>query len=156
LGYLGLGDLFVLVFFGPVAVGGTYYVQALALTPAVLWAGVATGLISTALLAVNNLRDVDTDVRVGKRTLAVRLGSGFARAEYVFCLVVASLIPVGLAFAGLGPWGACAATSLLVLGIPAMRQVLTANGAVLNETLGQTGKLLLIYSVLFSLGWSLG
>ena len=74
LGYLGLGDLFVLIFFGPVAVAGTFYVQALEITPVVIFAGLGPGLLATALLAVNNLRDEPTDKKVGKLTLAVRFG----------------------------------------------------------------------------------
>ena len=72
---MGLGDLFVLIFFGPVAVAGTYYVQALTVHATVVVAGLAPGLLSVAILAVNNLRDVDEDRRTGKRTLAVRFGS---------------------------------------------------------------------------------
>jgi 1,4-dihydroxy-2-naphtoate prenyltransferase (EC 2.5.1.-) len=72
LGYLGLGDLFVLIFFGPVAVAGTFYVQTLEITPVVIFAGLGPGLLATALLAVNNLRDEPTDKKVGKLTLAVR------------------------------------------------------------------------------------
>jgi len=81
LGYLGLGDLFVFVFFVPVAVAGTYYVQTLRLSEAPLVAGVAPGLLSVAILVVNNLRDIEGDARSGKRTLAVRLGPTFARWE---------------------------------------------------------------------------
>ena len=78
LGYMGLGDLFVLVFFGPVAVGGTYFVQALQVTPEVIVAGLAPGLLSTAILVVNNLRDIESDALAGKNTLAVRLGAHLA------------------------------------------------------------------------------
>ena len=80
LGYLGLGDIFVLIFFGPVAVCGTFYVQALEVTEIVFYAGLGPGLLATALLVVNNLRDEATDRKAGKRTLAVRFGPAFARA----------------------------------------------------------------------------
>ena len=74
LAYHGLGDLFVFVFFGLVAVGGTYWVQALSFGPEVLWAGAGMGALATAILVVNNLRDIKTDAQAGKRTLAVRDG----------------------------------------------------------------------------------
>ncbi|MBU1674637.1 1,4-dihydroxy-2-naphthoate polyprenyltransferase, partial [bacterium] len=80
LGYLGLGDLFVLVFYGPVAVGGTYYVITLDITAAVLALSVPPGMMATAVLVVNNLRDMESDRRTGKRALAVRLGRTFTRA----------------------------------------------------------------------------
>ena len=84
LGYLGLGEVFVLIFFGPVAVAGTYFVQALTFSPVAVLAGLAPGLISTAILSVNNQRDMDSDKKAGKRTLAVRFGRPFAIGEYIF------------------------------------------------------------------------
>lgn len=154
LGYIGLADLFVLIFFGPVAVGGTYYVQALSIEPAVVAAGLAPGLFSVAILAVNNLRDVETDARSGKKTLAVRFGKRFARMEYVVSILLACFIPVALFLHdGNHPW------SLMVLIVPvvgmtSLKTVWTCpGGAVLNEVLAATGRLLLVFSVLFSIGW---
>ena len=157
LGYLGLGDLFVLVFFGPVAVGGTYYVQALDLPGPVLVAGLIPGLFSTAILTVNNLRDADTDVRTGKKTLAVRFGKTFARWEYLACMVIAgAAIPAWLCVQAGGHWAALAGGLALVPAIALIRNVFTsADGDVLNETLAGTGKVLLLFSVLFSIGWLL-
>ena len=101
-GYLGLGDVFVFVFFGLVATLGTTYTQAGQLSlPAVLGA-VGTGLIAVALLMANNVRDIPTDAAVGKRTLAVRLGDRYARLSYVLMLAVALLLV--LAVAGQKPW----------------------------------------------------
>jgi len=155
LAYVGLGDLFVLVFFGPVAVAGTYFVQSVTLPPeSVMVAGLAPGLISVGLLTVNNLRDVDEDRIAGKRTLAVRFGSRFSRIEYVVCIAVAALIPVILVI-----WQARGAVSLLAVLtlIPAqstIRRVWSeSGGAGLNPALGQTARLLMIYSLLFSIGW---
>lgn len=157
LGYLGLGDLFVLVFFGPVAVGGSYYVQALELPGPVVVAGLMPGLFSTAILTVNNLRDADTDVRTGKKTLAVRFGKTFARWEYLACMVLAgAAIPAWLCVQAGGHWAALAGGLALVPAIPLIRNVFTsADGEVLNQTLAGTGKVLLLFSVLFSLGWLL-
>lgn len=105
LAYHGLGDLFVLIFFGPVAVAGTYYVQALSLSGDAVVAGVGLGLFSTAILVVNNLRDWETDAAAGKRTLAVRFGERFAVREYLGCLVLAGAVPVvGILWLGWSPW----------------------------------------------------
>lgn len=97
LAYNGLGDVFVFVFFGLVAVAGTYYVQALVFPLEAWWLGAGTGALSTAVLVVNNLRDRATDAKVGKRTLAVRLGRRGTQLEYAGLLVVAALVlPVGV------------------------------------------------------------
>lgn len=155
LGYLGLGDLFVLIFFGPVAVAGTYYVQALTLTPDVVIAGLIPGLFSTAILTVNNLRDADTDVRTGKKTLAVRFGKPFARWEYAVCLVVPGIVlPLYLCVQTGGHWFSLAALATMALAIPLIKNVFCSeDGTVLNDTLAGTGKLLLLFSIVFSIGW---
>lgn len=94
LAYHGLGDPFVFVFFGLVAVGGTYWVQALTLPGDVLLAGVGVGALNTAILVANNLRDLETDVVAGKRTLAVRLGLLGSRIEYVMLVAVGFSVPL--------------------------------------------------------------
>ena len=157
LGYLGLGDLFVLIFFGPVAVGGTYYVQSLEISAVVILAGFGPGLLATALLAVNNLRDEPTDKKVGKRTLAVRFGPGFARVEYLTTFALALITPFVLAFITGVHWFACLSVLIIIPGRSAIRQIISGvQGIELNETLAVTGKLIIIYSVLFSLGWWIG
>ena len=153
LGYNGLADIFVLIFFGPVAVGGTFYVQALTFDWHVIIAGLAPGLFSIAILTVNNLRDLDNDRRAGKKSLAVRFGRTFARVEYLLCIVVGSLIPVWL-WLRTGGHGWAVLTALVPLvGAGAIKSVFTKQGRVLNEVLATTGKLLLLYAVLFSVGW---
>ena len=154
LAYVGLGDLFVLVFFGPVAVAGTYYVQALAWPSYVVIAGMAPGLLSVAILTVNNLRDIETDRVAGKRTLAVRFGKKFARGEYAFCVIVAPLVPLALYFIT-GRVGAVLGSLVLIPGVAAIRRVFQDEGAALNPMLGRTALLLLAFSVLFSVGWLL-
>jgi len=94
LGYVGLGDIFVLIFFGPIAVAGTYYVQSLEINMAVILAGFGPGLISMAILSVNNMRDIDSDKKSGKKTLAVRFGRTFAQNEYLLCIILAGLLPL--------------------------------------------------------------
>ena len=96
LAYLGLADLFVLIFFGPVAVGGTYYVQALEISATVLVVGLAPGFLATAILLINNIRDIEEDRVAGKKTLVVRLGKSFGIGLYAICVTVAVLIPLSL------------------------------------------------------------
>jgi len=155
LGYMGLGDVFVLIFFGPVAVGGTYYVQTLSINPAVLVAGLAPGLLSVAILTVNNLRDMDEDRRTGKRTLAVRYGRGFAYGEYILAVMIACFLPVALYLAS-GQHVYTVATVIVVFAaVPAFRKVRASEGPLLNPVLAYTAKLLLLYSAIFSMGWNI-
>ncbi len=152
LGYHGLGDVFVFVFFGCVAVCGTYYVQALTLSPACLAASASIGAWATAILVVNNLRDRHSDAPVGKRTLAVRWGAGFARAEYGVLLLVAYALPalvVAMGWGGLGwllPW------VTLPLAYRAWRAVGRLDGAALNPLLGRTARLEAIFGLLLVVG----
>lgn len=156
LGYNGLGDVFVLIFFGPVAVAGTYYVQSLAFSWYAVIAGLSPGLISVAILVVNNLRDLDNDRLAGKRTLSVRFGRLFSIVQYIACVSAAIMIPIVLAVISREHVWVLLATFAAVLAIPAMRSVASDKGARLNETLAATGRVLLLYSVLFSIGWILG
>lgn len=154
LGYLGLGELFVFIFFGPVAVAGTYYVQSLEMNAAVIVAGIGPGLLSVAILAVNNLRDRTTDKKARKNTLAVRFGRAFAVYEYFWSVITAGLIPV-LVFAMTKeqPWSLLAC-SILYMAIPIFQTVaIEEDGPSLNAALASTGKLLLVYSGLFAIGW---
>ncbi len=154
LAYHGLGDVFVFVFFGPVAVVGTYYVQSgtVGILPAV--ASVAVGLVGTSLLIVNNLRDIRTDAPVGKRTLAVRLGERGTRAQYLATLAVAFVVPVVLAVMGVPQ--ALVALVAVPLAIPPSRLVLTQQGAPLNAALAGTARLHLVFGTLLALGLAAG
>lgn len=156
LAYIGAADLFVLIFFGPVAVAGTYYVQALDINSTVLIVGLAPGLFSTAILTVNNLRDVDQDRAANKRTPVVRFGRAFARWEYTLCLVLACLIPSLLFVRGSAPAWSVITAAVLIPALPALRSVFVDQGRVLNKTLARTGQLLLLYSVVFGVGWLAG
>ena len=152
LGYNGLGDVFVFVFFGLVAVGGTYYVQALGLSPAVWPPAVAVGALGTAILVTNNLRDISTDVKVGKRTLAVRFGATAARAEYVLLLIIAFACPLVTVLTGQGSAWALIALAAAPVAIPPLRRVLTQDGGALNPALGGTARLQLVFGVLYAVG----
>ncbi len=151
LAYTGLGDPFVLAFFGVVAVAGTYFVQALTLTPAVIVSGVAVGAVATAILVVNNLRDRHTDRVAGKRTLVVRFGERFGRIEYVVLLAMAYAVPVALLTAG-----ASAGWLLPLLSLPLaarrVRRVLALDGAALNAELAATAQLGLAFNLLLATG----
>ncbi len=154
IGYIGLGELFVLIFFGPVAVAGTYYVQSLEMNPAVILAGFGPGFLAAGILIINNLRDIATDTRSGKKTLAVRFGPSFAKAEYLFAIICACLIPLLVYSLMQDHLGLLFVTVTLFFAIPAIHTVYTkSDGPSLNNALAYTGKLLLMYSLIFSAGW---
>lgn len=156
LGYLGLGDVFTLVFFGPVAVAGTYYLQALSLPPSAVVAGLGPGLLSVAILTINNLRDLEGDAKAGKRTLPVRFGATFARWEYTVCIIAAGLVPILLVGRYGAPPNSAVAAMIILAGVPAIRSVWgRAEAATLNRLLAFTALLLLAYSMMFSIGWIL-
>ncbi len=149
---LGLGDVFVLIFFGFAATLGSYFVQAGHLELAAFLLSLGPGLIIVAILVVNNLRDLDEDRQAQKKTLAVRFGSRFAKTEYVSCLslayaVVAVVVACGLAT----PWVLLTFLSL-PLAFKNVRLILTARGSALNSALAGTGVLSFIWALLFALG----
>lgn len=153
LGYNGLGDLFVFIFFGVVAVAGTYYVQALTVIPEAFIAAIPIGAWATNILVVNNVRDADTDKVAGKRTLAVLLGRGAGRAEYLILTVASYLVPFILWLGyGLSPF-----VLLPLLTLPIAVQLTQTiytktDGPSLNKALGRTAQLLAQYGVLFAVG----
>ncbi len=155
LGYNGLGDLFVFLFFGLAGVMGTYYVQALAVTWPAFLAAIPVGALTTNVIVVNNVRDADTDRAVGKRTLAVLLGRIVARAEYALLVAVAYLTPLAL-WLGFGlpvwtllPW------VTLPWAVSLTRMVYTVLGPGLNKALVGTARLLAVFGALFALGFLL-
>ena len=156
LGYHGLGDVFVLIFFGFVAVTGTVYVQAGSVPSLAWWAAVPVGCLATGILVVNNVRDVETDVLAGKRTLPARFGRGFGVFEYwaLLALSYAALLHPDVAAAtglfGLLPLGT------LPLALALGRQVSRQRGAALNPVLARTALLLFAFGVLLGLAIILG
>jgi len=155
LAYLGIADIFVFVFFGPVAVGGTYYVQGLSITWPVIVAGLAPGLLSVAILLVNNIRDIDEDRAAGKMTLVARFGRKTGLGLYALCIGAAMILPIGLFLAGVGNGWAMLSVILLPVGLFELRRIANTEGEALNASLGATARLLLLYSILFSVGWNL-
>jgi 1,4-dihydroxy-2-naphthoate octaprenyltransferase len=153
LAYHGLGDVFVLIFFGLVAVGGTYFVQAGRLAAEALLAGVPVGLLAANILVVNNYRDVETDVLAGKRTLVVRLGRPAARAQFVGSLAVAFAVPVWFWARGVASaWVLLPLALAPVAWMHARRLRESKTPSELIALLGATGKLLAGYAVLFGAG----
>jgi len=150
--YHGLGDVFVFLFFGLVAVGGTYFVQAQRVTLDVVLAGVPVGLLAANILVVNNYRDAETDALAGKRTLVVRFGRAAARAQFAGSLAVALAMP--LVFVARGHEVAC----LLPLAVAPLagrhlhRLGRSKEPGELIALLGATGRLLALYALLFSAG----
>ena len=151
-GYAGLGEAFVFTFFGVVATVGTAYVQLDKVQLLALAASVPVGCLATALLVVNNLRDIPTDAIAGKRTLAVRIGDGPTRALYI-SLVVAAFAAVPL-IAIRRPW-ALVALLAVVAAVRPVRRVATAQGRALVAVLADTGRLQLVYGGLLALGLAL-
>jgi 1,4-dihydroxy-2-naphthoate octaprenyltransferase len=150
-GYEGLGEFFVFFFFGVVAVAGSYFVQTEDVRWEALALGVPVGLLAAAILVVNNVRDVDTDRRAGKRTLAVKLGRERARVLFTAMVVVSFLVPP-LLVPALSAW-VLLPLAALPLAPPLIRTVSTrTDGPALNGALAGAGRLLAVYSLLLAVG----
>ena len=148
LGYHGLGEPFVFVFFGLASVAGTHYVQAGSVSAAAWWMALPPGLIITAILVVNNLRDIDEDRRGRKRTLAVRMGESATKLEYVALVIVAYLLMPLAAALRLVPWWTLLTWLSLPLTFRAARVVVARRGRALNGALADTGQAALAFSLL--------
>lgn len=149
--YSGLGDFFVFLFFGLVAVGGTYYVQAQTLTLPILLAAAAPGAFSVNILLVNNIRDIVTDRKVGKMTLPARIGGDWARRLYIALTVLAYLVPALLWLNHYSPWvllSLCSAPLAFMM----IRRLYASEGKELNQVLAGTGKLMTLHGLLFAAG----
>ncbi len=155
LGYHGLGDLAVFIFFGIAAVNGTYYVQALNLSPATIWASIPIGLLATAIIVVNNLRDLQTDAAAGKITLAVRIGRRGTQLEFIVILAIAFIIPPLMWLSGSGSVWLLLTWLALPLAIQTTKEILNAEGAALNRSLAGTSRLELLFGALLALGFIL-
>jgi 1,4-dihydroxy-2-naphthoate octaprenyltransferase len=153
LGYNGLGDLFVFVFFGLVAVGATFFVQTGEVTVNAILAAIPIGLLAANILVVNNYRDVETDRAAGKRTLVVRFGRGAARAQFDASLVVALGMPFVFWARGFSPWVLAPLLLAPVAWRQARRLRVSETPAELIALLGDTGKLVAGYAVLLSGGF---
>ena len=156
LAYHGLGEVFVLAFFGFVAVCGTAFVQLGAVPELVWWASVPIGALATAILVVNNIRDRETDVVAGKRTLAVRFGRSAGLAEYTALVIAAYAVPVGLWLTGRLGVEVLLPLATAPLAVACVLAVARTDGAALNRTLIHTAQLLLVFGASFAPGIALG
>ena len=152
---MGLGELAVFTFFGPVAVCGTALANAGVIPAGAVWASVTPGLLATALLLANNLRDISGDAAAGKRTLAVRIGDRRTRQLFVVTIVVALAVPVVGVVAGPLPRAALLVLVAAPLAIRPIRLAWAGRGTVLVQALGATARLLLISGVLLTVGLAL-
>lgn len=151
LAYHGLGELFVLLFFGFVAVGGTFYAHSMQLTRSALLAGFAAGSLATVLIVINNLRDCENDRRSHKRTLAARFGENFARAEVVFFALAPFAAIAVLSWIRSEP-GFLLTLGALPLAIFVMMRAFRSRGAELNRALAIAGALQWVFGLLFVAG----
>jgi 1,4-dihydroxy-2-naphthoate octaprenyltransferase len=154
-GYLGLGDLSVFLFFGFGAVTGTYFVQAHGVSPLVLWASVPIGALATAILVVNNLRDIETDARAGKLTLAVRLGERATRNYYQLLLAMAYAVPPVLWVRGLADAWVMLPWLSLPLALRLASRMRRERGLALNGCLVKTARLEVVFGLLLAVGLAL-
>jgi 1,4-dihydroxy-2-naphthoate octaprenyltransferase len=155
LAYHGLGDVFVMAFFGFVAVCGTAFVQAL-FVPQIAWAAsVPIGALATGILVVNNVRDFEGDARAGKTTLVVRFGREGGVREYAFLLAVAYATPVVMFALGWTSAWVCLPLLTILWGVRLFRSLVHDRGVALNETLAETAKLLSLFGILFAIGIAL-
>lgn len=153
LGYNGLGDLFVFIFFGVVAVMGTYYVNALNWSPASFWASLAIGALSTNILVVNNLRDIEQDRPAGKNTIGVLFGEDALRYEYLLMLLIAFAIPPHLFFRLEYSWLAFITYLSLPGAVVLIKQIWTeTDKRKLNKTLERTAQFMAAFGLLLSIG----
>jgi 1,4-dihydroxy-2-naphthoate octaprenyltransferase len=155
-GYHGLGDVVCFLCFGVLAVVGSAYLMRLEVTPLALWSSIPVGCLVTAILIVNNLRDIDTDRRVGKTTLAVLLGRRGTRIEYFVLVLLAYLVALGLGLSGMvGAWWWLPLLSL-PLAAWLVRFVGSTEGRPLNQALKRTGQLHLLFGLLFAIALWVG
>ena len=151
LGYHGFGDLFVFIFFGLIAVPGTYYLQTGSLTELSLCLGAALGMLVTSILVVNNLRDRDADIISGKKTLAVRFGKTFSKIQFILLVMLPFVLPFHL-------WRQWNKMSFLLtlftlpIAVHLIIQLFNNTGADLNKVLAGTARFLFIFTLLLSAG----
>jgi 1,4-dihydroxy-2-naphthoate octaprenyltransferase len=152
-GYMGLGELFVFIFFGLVATIGTAYVQELSVTPLAILAGCGLGFLATAILVLNNLRDIETDAAAGKRTLATRIGRRATRALLLALVCAAFAVPIGMFVSGL------AGVTIMVMyigipiaAVPVRTAFATRSGPALVGALKRMAAAELAYALLMTLG----
>ncbi|MBH15886.1 MAG: 1,4-dihydroxy-2-naphthoate polyprenyltransferase [Gemmatimonadetes bacterium] len=157
LAYNGLGDIFVFIFFGPIAVGGTYWVQAGVFSNDAVLAGVGIGALTTMILVANNMRDVDNDKVTGKNTLVVRMGLNFSRVEYVVLLILGLMTPIVGIVRFEWPVSSLLSHLTLLFAFSPMRVIMhSSDPRVLMSALPSTARTVGFYALLLSLGLLVG
>jgi len=151
IGYIGLGDVCVLICFGPLATAGTTYLQTNILSPIAIIAGLAPGLFSTALLSINNLRDMEQDRKALKKTLPIRFGVLFSKWESTLCLILPCLIPLYLVKLTSAHFMSLISIGYIVFTISPIYALF--KGEKMDPLFSKIGKIFTLYSVLFTLGW---
>ena len=152
LGYHGWGDVFVFIFFGLIAVPGTYYLQIGVISNLSIWMGAIMGMLSTAILVVNNLRDADTDKLSGKRTLAVRMGKYFSKVQYSLLMILPFILPIYLWWISETELSLLLTVFSIPLSFHLIKQIFSLTGSDLNLVLHRTARFLFIFTVLLSIG----
>ena len=152
LGYHGFGDIFVFLFFGLIAVPGTYYLQTGSVTELSLWLGAVMGMLSTAILVVNNIRDMETDIVTGKKTLAVRLGKSFSQIEFSILVIFPFIIPLCMWWNTKDNMSLFITLFALPIAVHLIIQLISKSGKELNNVLAGTARFLSIFTLLLSVG----
>ena len=152
LGYHGFGDIFVFIFFGLIAVPGTYYLQSGTVNVLSLYMGIAMGMLSTAILVVNNIRDADMDKLSGKRTLAVQLGKKFSKIQYSILILIPFLLPIYVWLNFENELSLLLTIFALPISLHLINQIFSLSGSDLNLVLARTARFLFIFTLLLSAG----
>ena len=152
LGYHGFGDVLVFIFFGLIAVPGTYYLQTGIVNELSLYMGAVMGMLSTAILVVNNLRDADTDMLSGKKTLAVRFGKKFSKIQYSILILIPFLLPLYIWLNSDNEFFILITIFALPISFHLINQIFSLRGSDLNLVLARTARFLFIFTILFSVG----
>jgi 1,4-dihydroxy-2-naphthoate octaprenyltransferase len=155
LAYLGLGDIFVFWFFGPVAVCGTYYLQTHRWDLEPFLMSLSLGALAVAILTVNNVRDYNEDLKSQKKTVVVRFGSDYGKFQYTACLLLSFILPTIYYYLGYSPCGTLLSLGLFLFSIPMIKSIWSSQGAALNKLLAQTAQFLVLYSLVNAYAWYL-
>ena len=152
LGYHGFGDVFAFIFFGLIAVPGTYYLQSGTVNVLSLYMGIAMGMLATAILVVNNIRDADMDKLSGKRTLAVQFGKKFSKIQYSILILIPFLLPLYVWWNVENELSLLLTIFALPISLHLINQIFSLSGSDLNLVLARTARFLFIFTLLLSAG----
>ncbi len=153
LAYLGLGDIFVFWFFGPIAVCGSYFLQTHRWDLEPFFMSLSLGALAVAILTVNNVRDYNEDLKSQKKTLVVRFGSEYGKFQYTVCLLLSFILPTIYYYMGYSPRGTLLSLFLFLFSIPMIKSIWSLEGVALNKLLAQTSQFLVLYSLVNAFAW---